>query len=92
MAAIGFESFRTVATNSANRTPDKNAFAFAVLKIASGTGTCTTLNPVGSRLSEFRGGESDLLELSPFGYDINTSPLNLLWNIQVVVTRLHRLY
>ena len=58
----------------------------------SGTGTCTTLNPVGSRLSEDRGGESDLLELFPFGFDINSAPLNLLWNIQVDVTRLHRLY
>ena len=58
----------------------------------SGTGTCTTLNPVGSRLSEDRGGESGLLGLSLFGYDINASPLNLLWNIQVDVTRLHHLY
>ena len=89
---MGFESFRTVATNSANRTPDKKAFAFAVLKIASGTGTCTTLNPVGSRLPEDRGGESDLVMLFPFGFDINSAPLIFLWSIQVEVTRHPHLY
>ena len=67
---MGFESFRTMATKTANLRPDRRAFIFAVVKIASGTGTCTTLNPVGSRLSALRLGDRDSLELLPPSYDI----------------------